>query len=61
MKTSILKIYVVVFCLLSNFALFAQPVEETPEDTPINGMVIWLAMAGIVTAFFVLRKKAKTV
>ncbi|KGO87813.1 hypothetical protein Q765_04805 [Flavobacterium rivuli WB 3.3-2 = DSM 21788] len=61
MKNSLLKWYMLVFILASNFVVFAQgdPTQEglptDPEleagDSPINGKLIWLAIVGIAFAY----------
>lgn len=58
---SLYKIYILAFVLLSDIMLFAQPGDDDGggglegEDTPaapINGKLIWLAITGIVFAFY---------
>ena len=57
MKNFIPRIYILIFFLFSSFIALAQePTEETPEG-PINGQLVWLALAGIAFALFFLRKK----
>ena len=59
MKNFIPRIYILIFFLFSSFLALAQePTEETPEDTvPINGQVLWLALAGIAFAVIYFRKR----
>lgn len=66
MKNTLLKIYILSFFLLSDFIVFAQlPVEdedgELQDDdlpgTPINGKLIWLAIAGILFAVYTFKKR----
>ena len=61
MKASIFKTYIFCFVLLSDFVMFAQfPTEDEEgdlqgDDEPaatINGKMIWLAIAGILFAFY---------
>jgi hypothetical protein len=60
------KLYILVFVLLSDLMLFAQPGDDDGsgglegEDTPaapINGKLIWLALVGIVFAFYYFNTK----
>ncbi|HEX8562572.1 MAG TPA: hypothetical protein VF676_06300 [Flavobacterium sp.] len=68
MKNTLLKIYIFSFFLLSDFIAFAQlPVDdedgELQDDdpvVPINGKLIWLAVAGILFAIYTYRKRAHT-
>lgn len=62
MKSTLLKIKLLVITLLVSFVGFAQPDPDGGDEfeTPINTYVIWLAMAGIVLAFGYY-KKFKTV
>ncbi|MBC7523039.1 MAG: hypothetical protein H7239_01160 [Flavobacterium sp.] len=58
---NIIKCGLVVFVLLSNFVVFAQPGDENntgnlqgndPAPAPINGKLIFLAIAGIAYAIY---------
>lgn len=64
MKNTLLRIYILSFFLLSDFIIFAQlPVDDEEDDlqgddpvVPINGKLIWLAVAGILFAVYTYRK-----
>ena len=66
MKNTLLKIYSTLFCLFSNFLLFAIPPGdenntgdlENPEApaAPINGKLFVLAIAGIIFAYYTFKK-----
>ena len=61
MKNRFLKIYILIFTLLSSFITFATPQEDPTDpiedpETPINSKVLWLAIAGIVFAIYYFRK-----
>ena len=60
------KLYILAFVLLSDLMLFAEPGDDDGsgglegEDTPaapINGKLIWLALVGIVFAFYYFNTK----
>ncbi|WP_426091036.1 hypothetical protein [Flavobacterium sp. DSR3-2] len=67
MKNKALKLYLSLFCSFSNFLLFAIPpgddnVDGTLEGNdapaaPINGKIIFLAVAGVLFAFYTLKKR----
>ncbi len=67
MKNTLLKTYSTLFCFLSSFLLFAvQPGDENDTgnlegaDTPaapINGTLFLLAIAGIIYAYHIFKKK----
>jgi hypothetical protein len=67
MKNILLKLYCTLFCLLSSFLVFAQVGDDTPDGDleggeppmPINGQLIFLAIAGIVFAYYTFRKYKK--
>ncbi len=64
MKSNLLKIYATLMLALVSFLSFAQPVDppadEDPPASPINTQLIWLAVIGIVFAFFYLKNQKKT-
>lgn len=61
MKNNLLKVYLTVFITLLSFLATAQPVDPPadpdPLPAPIDSQIIWLAVAGIVFAFYILNKK----
>ena len=61
MKNNLLKVYLTVFITFISFLATAQPVDPPadpdPLPAPINGQIIWLAVVGIVFAFYILNKK----
>lgn len=69
MKKDLLKLYILGFVLFSDFLLFAQPGDESDggdpledEDAPqapINGKLIWLALAGVLFALYVYKNNRK--
>ncbi|MFV8380038.1 hypothetical protein [Flavobacterium sp. LB3R33] len=67
MKNILLKLYCTLFCLLSTVIVFAQIGDDTPggdleggEPTvPINGKLIFLAIAGIIFAYYTFKKYRK--
>ncbi len=72
MKTNIFKFYLLAFCLISDFAVFAVPGSDTGNGdlegddpaapaAPINTKLIWLALVGILFAVYTFRKQKKTV
>jgi len=68
MKNKILKFYLFAFVLFSDFKLFAQdsPGHESDEENledeeqapqaPISGKLIWLALTGILFAYYIYRR-----
>ena len=69
MEKKFLKLYILSFVLFSDFMMFAQPGDESDggdlEDddapqAPINGKLMWLAIAGILFAMYVYRRNRKT-
>lgn len=67
MKTNLLRIYLLTVFLLSDFLLFAQDTPADNSDTgnlegndapqaPINGKLIWLAVAGLLFAIYTFRR-----
>lgn len=71
MKQNLHKLYLLSFFLLIDFVAFAQPGTDDengdlegddPAAAPINGKLIWLAIAGIVFVYYAFKKNtAKTV
>ncbi|MDI6050810.1 hypothetical protein QLS31_13325 [Flavobacterium sp. XS2P24] len=67
MKNILLKLYCTLFCLLSSAMVFAQVGDDTPDGDleggeppmPINGKLIFLAIAGIIFAYYTFRKNRK--
>ncbi len=68
MKNNLLKIYLLGVFFLSDFILFAQPGDNDnnngleDDDTPaspINGKIIWLALAAILYAVYTFNKNRK--
>lgn len=61
MKNNLLKLYSTVFITLMSFLATAQPVDPPadpdPPAAPINNQIIWLAIVGIVLAFYFINKK----
>lgn len=62
------QFYILLFILMSDFALFAQPgdddgggglEDDDPPASPINAKLIWLALIGILFVYFTLNKKYK--
>lgn len=69
MKT-MFRIYIVVFVLLSDFMMFAQPPTEDEDgdlqddDTPatfINQKIIWLVIAALMLAWYKLKQHRQDV
>ncbi|MFV8322473.1 hypothetical protein [Flavobacterium sp. LS2R12] len=64
MKNILLKLYCTLFCLLSSVIVFAQIGDDTSDGDlesgeppmPINGKLIFLAIAGIIFAYYTFRK-----
>ena len=68
MKKNLLNIYIFTFVLFSDFIMFAQPgdddtggglEDDDPPPAPINGKLIWLAVAGILFAIYMYRNNRK--
>lgn len=68
MKKSLFRIFIFGFMLLSDLAMFAQlPTEDEDgdlqdEDAPavkIKKKIIWLAIAGIIYAFYRFKARSK--
>lgn len=69
MKKNVFHIYIVVFCLLSDFILFAQPTDDEDgdlqdDDEPavsINGKLFWLCLCGLLFAFYKYRQQRQLI
>lgn len=65
MKTKLFNIYLIGFFLLSDFMMFAQLPTDTPDgdlegpETPINGKLIILGIAGILYVYYTFFNKRK--
>ncbi len=69
MKKKLFKLYILGFLVLSDFIMFAQPGDDDgggglegddPLPTPINGKIMWLALAGLVFVIYTIKKYRKT-
>ncbi len=69
MRQNLTKLYFLTFFLLIDFVAFAQPGNDDengdlegddPAPAPINGKLIWLAIVGIVFAYYAFRRTRKT-
>lgn len=64
MKNILFKLYCALFCLLSSVMVFAQIGDDTADGDlesgeppmPINGKLIFLAIAGIIFAYYTFKK-----
>lgn len=70
MKNNILRLSIVCFFLINDFMMFSQPGDESDtgdledNDTPqapINGKLIFLAIAGIIFAIYTFRNYRKRI
>lgn len=65
MKNKLFKLYILGFLILTNFIAFAQPGDDTVDgdlegdDLPINGKLIYLAIAGLIFAIYTYRKNKR--
>ncbi len=68
MKNKVIHIFFISFFLLIDFVAFAQPGDDDgsgglegndPPPAPINGKLIWLAIAAVIFAFYTFRKNRK--
>ena len=61
MKNNLLKAPLTVFITFLSFLASAQPVDPPadpdPLPAPINSQIIWLAVVGIIFAYYILNKK----
>jgi hypothetical protein len=66
MKTSLLKLYLLIFLLAGDFYAFAQPGTDNPDGdleggdpppTSINSKLVYLALIGIAFAFYYIMKR----
>lgn len=66
-----LKIYLYATVMLGDFLMFAQDpgtdledengeIDGSVEDAPINGKIIWLAIAGIIFSFYYFKNMHKS-
>jgi len=69
MRQNLTKLYFLTFFLLIDFVAFAQPGDDDqngdlegndPAPAPINGKLIWLAIVGILFAYYAFRRNRKT-
>lgn len=70
MKNKLFKLYILSFLVLSDFVMFAQPGDDDgggglegddSPPVPINGKLIWLAIAGLLFVVYSYNKNKKTV
>ncbi|NUY82115.1 hypothetical protein HUK80_14520 [Flavobacterium sp. MAH-1] len=68
MRQNLYKLYFLSFFLLIDFMAFAQPGDDDengdlegddPAPAPINGKLIWLAIVGILFAYYSYKKSRK--
>jgi len=68
MNKNLFKLYLLSFFILSDFIMFAQPGDDDgtgdlegddPPATPINGKIVWLAIAAILYGVYVFNKNRK--
>ena len=66
----LLKLYLLSFILLSDFAVFAQPGDDDggggleggdPQPAPINSKILFLAIVGVLFVIYTFRKNKRTV
>lgn len=62
MKNNLLKAYLTVFISFISFLASAQtpvdpPADPDPLPAPIDSQIIWLAVVGIIFAYYILNKK----
>ena len=61
MKNNLLKAPLTVFITFLSFLASAQPVDPPadpdPLPAPIDSQIIWLAVVGIIFAYYILNKK----
>ena len=62
MKNNLLKAYLTVFITFISFLASAQtpvdpPADPDPLPAPIDSQIMWLAVVGIIFAYYILNKK----
>ena len=61
MKNNLLKAPLTVFITFLSFLASAQPVDPPadpdPLPAPIDSQIMWLAVVGIIFAYYILNKK----
>ncbi|MBD3582705.1 hypothetical protein [Flavobacterium selenitireducens] len=71
MKLNLYKLYFLTFFLLIDFVAFADDTPgdddgggglegDDPAPAPINGKLLWLAVVGILFAFYAYKRTRKT-
>ncbi|HEY0091391.1 MAG TPA: hypothetical protein VGB43_02800 [Flavobacterium sp.] len=71
MKKNFLQLYIFITVLFSDFIMFAQGgpgdddtggglEDDDAPQAPINGKLLWLAIAGILFAIYVYKTRRKT-
>ena len=64
MKSNLLKIYATLMMAFVSFLSVAQPVDppadDDPPPAPINTKLIWLAVVGIIFAFYYFNQLSKS-
>ncbi|MCA6423392.1 MAG: hypothetical protein IM568_11305 [Flavobacterium sp.] len=67
---NILKYYIIVFIIVSDFAMYAQPGDDDgggglegndPQPAPINGKLVILAITAILFVLYTYRNKKRAV
>lgn len=70
MKNNLFKLYILVFFVFTDFVAFAQPGDDTvdgdlegndPLPVPVNGKLVYLAVAGLLYAIYAYRNSTKLV
>lgn len=68
MKNNLFKLYLLSFFLLTDFIMFAQPGQDQPggglegddpPPAPINGKLLFLAIAAVLFAFYTFKNRTK--
>lgn len=68
MKNKLFKLYILGFFILTDFMAFAQPGDDTidgdlegddPAPVPVNGKLIYLAIAALIFAAYSYRKNKR--
>ena len=68
MKNYLQNFFIILLFLIVDLISFAQPPPPTGgtdgdlegDDLPIDGKLIWLAICGIIFAFYIYSKNSKT-